>query len=131
VRACVRPCRTRTTSLPASLAALARVSAWSRALGTGQEVDPAGGITRALALLESMYSARKRKKRGVSIYMCVRVLQGLQSPGQSNLLKLVYQPVPPHGLEITNNYNYLFHALIHLLHILIIVIGLVSNNFFP
>jgi hypothetical protein len=43
------------------------------------------------------------------------------------LLTLVYQPVPPHGLEITNNYNYLSHALIHLLHILIIVIGLVSN----
>jgi hypothetical protein len=42
---------------------------------------------------------------------------------------LVHQPVPPHGLEIANNYNYLFHALIHLLHILIIVIGLVSNNF--
>jgi hypothetical protein len=37
--------------------------------------------------------------------------------------------VPLHGLEITNNYNYLSHALIHLLHILIIVIGLVSNNF--
>jgi hypothetical protein len=37
--------------------------------------------------------------------------------------------VPPHGLEIANNYNYLSHALIHLLHILIIVIGLVSNNF--
>jgi hypothetical protein len=43
--------------------------------------------------------------------------------------KLVYQPVPPHRLEIANNYNYLYHALIHLLHILIIVIGLVSNNF--
>jgi hypothetical protein len=41
------------------------------------------------------------------------------------------QPVPPHGLEIANNYNYLSHVLIHLLHILIIVIGLVSNNFFP
>jgi hypothetical protein len=50
--------------------------------------------------------------------MCVRIMS-----------KLVYQPVPPHGLEITNNYNYLYHALIHLLHILIIVIGLVSNNF--
>jgi hypothetical protein len=36
--------------------------------------------------------------------------------------------VPPHGLEIANNYNYLSHALIHLLHILIIVIGLVSNK---
>jgi hypothetical protein len=35
--------------------------------------------------------------------------------------------VPPHGLEITNNYNYLSQALIHLLQI--IVIGLVSNNF--
>jgi hypothetical protein len=39
--------------------------------------------------------------------------------------------VPPHGLEIANNYNYLSHSLIRLLHILIIVIGLVSNNFFP
>jgi hypothetical protein len=47
------------------------------------------------------------------------------------LIKLVYQPVPPHGLEMANNYNYLSHTPIHLLHILIIVIGLVSNNFFP
>jgi hypothetical protein len=36
--------------------------------------------------------------------------------------------VPLHGLERVNNYNYLSHALIHLLHILIIVLGLVSNN---
>jgi hypothetical protein len=37
------------------------------------------------------------------------------------LIQLVYQPVPPHRLEIANNYNYLSHAPIHLLHILIIV----------
>jgi hypothetical protein len=45
------------------------------------------------------------------------------------LTLLVYQPVPLHGLKIANDYNYLSHTLIHLLHILIIVIGLVSNNF--
>jgi hypothetical protein len=35
------------------------------------------------------------------------------------------------AIEIINKYNYLSHTLIHLLHIIIIVIGLVSNNFFP
>jgi hypothetical protein len=43
---------------------------------------------------------------------------------------LVYQPVPPHGLQITKNYNYLSHALIHYyIFYLTIVIGLVSNIF--
>jgi hypothetical protein len=48
------------------------------------------------------------------------------------LLPLVHQPVPPHGLELTKNYNYLSHTLIHYyIFYLTIVIGLVGNNFFP
>jgi hypothetical protein len=40
----------------------------------------------------------------------------------TDYVTLVYQLVPPHGLKITNNYNYyLVHTLIHPLHIL-------SNN---
>jgi hypothetical protein len=32
----------------------------------------------------------------------------------SKLFPLVYQPMPPHGLEIANNYNYPSRAFIHL-----------------
>jgi hypothetical protein len=53
--------------------------------------------------------------RSVGVRPCV-VTTGT---GWFQFNKLVYQPVPLHGLEIVNNYNYLSYALIHLLHILI------------